>query len=193
MIQMSPKQLEFWRALCAPFADHELSVKKINGNDLTYIDKRSLSNRLDTVCGPHGWYPEYRDAGGRSLICKLHILVPTSDNVWLWIAKEDGGGEESMTKKVAGNQVEDVDNNLKSEFTNAFRRAAQDAWGIGRYLYNKGVPAWFDRNAQPEDALKPQGSSEPSPADDRRSRAGLDDATASDRIDIPAAGPQVYK
>jgi len=45
--------------------------------------------------------------------------------------------------------VEDEDNDFKSEFTNAFRRAAQDAWGIGRYLYNKGVPGWLDPNNMP--------------------------------------------
>ncbi len=60
------------------------------------------------------------------------------------MSKEDGGSDEEMTKKQGGQQIKDVDNSFKSELTNAFRRAAQDAWGIGRYLYQKGVPLFLD-------------------------------------------------
>ena len=43
----------------------------------------------------------------------------------------------------------DADNDEKSGYTNALRRAAQDAWGIGRYLYNKGIPGFIDPNNLP--------------------------------------------
>src|SRR3954464_15642842 len=99
------EQLEFWRELLAPFPSDALSVKRIGGNELTYIDKRSLENRLDTVLGPDGGYPEYRDEGGRGLVCRLHLYVPTREG-WAWKHKEDGGADESMTKKVGQNQVE---------------------------------------------------------------------------------------
>lgn len=147
-VKMTDEQLGFWRELLAPFADHELSVKKISGRDFTYIDKRSLANRLDSVVGPDGWYTEYRDEGGRGLVCRLHLCVPTGPNgSRVFMFKEEGGADEGMTKKVGGGSEEDVDNNFKSEFTNAFRRAAQDAWGIGRYLYQKGIPSFLDPNA----------------------------------------------
>ena len=35
---------------------------------------------------------------------------------------------------------------LSAEDALALRRAAQDAWGIGRYIYNKGIPGFIDPN-----------------------------------------------
>jgi len=152
-VTMTQEQLDFWHALLAPFQDHELSQVPRGGKTLTYLDKRALENRLDTVCGPQGWWNEFQ-ATDRGMICTIHILVPVDKRdpgygesfTWLWIAKSDGGGAEGMVKKAG---VEDEDNDFKSEFTNAFRRAAQDAWGIGRYLYKKGVPGWIDPSNLP--------------------------------------------
>lgn len=157
-VKMSPEQLGFWRELLAPFAPNQLSTTKRGGKELTYIDKRSITNRLDSVCGPHGWFPEY-EATNRGYKCKLSILVPMDgDNVWVWMAKEDGAGFEEMgsTNKTTGEFEYDVDNDEKSGYTNALRRAAQDAWGIGRYLYGKGIPTFLDPNASsPEPSAKP--------------------------------------
>src|SRR5689334_18470561 len=91
-------QLAFWRALCAPFAEAELSTVKGRGGmkELTYIDKRALENRLDDVAGPFGWFPEY-EATARGYKCRLSILCPTGrgdGDGWEWIAKEDGAGTE---------------------------------------------------------------------------------------------------
>jgi hypothetical protein len=203
-IRMTRDQLEFWRELLAPFPDMALSVKRIGGNELTYIDKRSLENRLDTVVGPDGWYPEYRDEGGRGLVCRLHLQVPTRDGSWRWMHKEDGGADESMTKKVGQNHVEDVDNNFKSEFTNSFRRAAQDAWGIGRYLYQKGIPEWLDPSIPAEaiygsqptppvaQAAPVQAPATTAPASAVPDRANILVTPPAERIDIPAAGRDVY-
>ena len=161
-VKMTREQLEFWRELLAPFPGEALSVKSVGGRDLTYIDKRSLANRLDSVVGPNGWYAEYRDAGGRGLICKLFIYVPMPDGTWGWMSKEDGGSDEEMTKKQGGQQIKDVDNSFKSELTNAFRRAAQDAWGIGRYLYQKGIPLFLDPSI-PAEAICGEGPARPTP------------------------------
>ena len=152
-LTMSQEALDFWHALLAPFQDHELSEVPRGGRTLTYIDKRALENRLDTVCGPQGWWNEFQ-ATDRGMICTIHILVPIDERdscygdtyKWTWCSKSDGGGAEGMVKKAG---VEDEDNDFKSEFTNAFRRAAQDAWGIGRYLYKKGMPGWLDPQNMP--------------------------------------------
>lgn len=145
-VQMDPVQLAFWRELLAPFEDHQLSTTSRGGKKLTYVDKRSITNRLDSVCGPHGWYPEY-EATARGYKCRLYIEVPLRQG-WGWMHKEDGAGFEEMgsTNKTTGEFEYDVDNDEKSGYTNALRRAAQDAWGIGRYLYQKGIPTFLDRD-----------------------------------------------
>jgi Rad52/22 family double-strand break repair protein len=188
MVRMIPKQLAFFRALMAAFHESQLSVAPgRGGKEFVYIDKRALTNRLDTVCGPMGWYPEY-EATSRGYKCRLYILVPTSDAGWTWMYKEDGAGFEEMgsTNRQTGQFEADVDNDEKSGYTNALRRAAQDAWGIGRYLYKKGVPAWFDSNATPEDALVPLEDAIRCEAGDRLARAEYDHAPSAN---IEAADP----
>ena len=143
-VRMAPHQLAFWQELLAPFHPDELSEVPARGNKkiLTYIDKRALSNRLDSVCGPDGWDVEY-EATSRGYKCRLGILCPTPNGSAVWHHKEDGAGFEEMgsKNKETGEFEYDVDNDEKSGYTNAFRRAAQDAWGIGRYLYRKGIPS----------------------------------------------------
>ena len=79
-------------------------------------------------------------------------------------------------------------------YTNALRRAAQDAWGIGRYLYQKGIPAWLDPDARP--AGRPAAG--PDPARRRSPAAEYDDhrprrpPAADRRSPAPAAaGPRL--
>lgn len=170
-VKFAPHQLAFWRELLAPFPDHQLSTTKRGGKDLTYIDKRALTNRLDSVVGPHGWYPEY-EATARGYKCRLYILVPMfTEGTEVFMHKEDGAGFEEMgaykkawnpdTKKMENTEEfeTDTDNDEKSGYTNAFRRAAQDAWGIGRYLYQKGIPDFLDPNASSPNAPSSQGPS----------------------------------
>jgi hypothetical protein len=173
-LTMTELQAAFSHALLAPFRDDELSEVPARGSKktLTYIDKRAIENRLDTVCGPHGWRPEY-EATNRGYKCRLHILVPgptATDNGppsegrgWIWIAKEDGAGFEEMGKmnRETGEFEYDVDNDEKSGYTNALRRAAQDAWGIGRYLYKKGMPLWVDPATLPLEHAPARVSSPP--------------------------------
>lgn len=151
------RQLAFYRELFAPFAPGELSEKPgRGGKTFTFIDKRALMNRLDSVCGPNGWYPEYRQFGP-GLICALTILCPdVTEAGVVRVTKEDGAGPEEMSE---------VDNDIKSNFTNALRRTAQDAWGIGRYLYGKGIPSFLDPNASalPKVHLQSEGGN-PEPA-----------------------------
>lgn len=154
-VKMAPHQLAFWQELLAPFRDDQLSETSRGGKKLTYIDKRALSNRLDSVCGPNGWDIEFKPTA-RGYTARLGILCPTvSGDAWVWHYKEDGAGFEEMgsTNKTTGEFEYDVDNDEKSGYTNAFRRAAQDAWGIGRYLYKKGIPSFLDPNTRASTAV----------------------------------------
>jgi hypothetical protein len=144
--EMTEKQLAFFRALTAPFPDESLSEKPgRGGKPMTWLDKRALENRLDSVCTPLGWTIEYRPTN-RGFTSRMGILCPTDDGEWVWVFKEDGAGYEEM---------DSVDDDEKSGYTNALRRVAQDAWGIGRYLYRKGLPSFADRTAEGKPELPP--------------------------------------
>ncbi len=187
-VELTPHELAFWRELFAPFPDSSLSYTKRGGKELVYLDKRSITNRLDSVCGPSGWKPEYEPTA-RGYKCRLSIRVPFGDGSWDWLAKEDGAGFEEMgaTNKATGEFEYDVDNDEKSGYTNAFRRAAQDAWGIGRYLYKKGIPTFLDPN---------QRASEPTrelpPIDSVSSAAAIPPTELADR-QIPDRKPEPQK
>ena len=75
-VKMAPHQLLFWQELLSPFPEALLSTTSRGGKALTYVDKRAITNRLDSVCGPNGWFPEY-EATARGYKCRLSILVPT--------------------------------------------------------------------------------------------------------------------
>ena len=81
------------------------------GKKLTYIDKRSLSNRLGSVCGPKGWDIEFEPTG-RQITAGLGIICPTfKEETCLWHYKEDGAGFEEMgsTNKTTGEFEHDLD------------------------------------------------------------------------------------
>lgn len=96
MVKLTAEQLSFWKELLAPFARNELSTvpKRGGKGDLTYLDKRALENRLDTVCGPHGWYPEY-EATNRGYKCRLHILIRLPEVAPRWLLICPGSGSRS--------------------------------------------------------------------------------------------------
>lgn len=210
MHNMTEYQLSFWRALLAPFPDNELStVKKGGGRELTYVDSRALTNRLDSICGPHGWDIEYRPTD-RGYTARMGIAVPTSQGPGtdVWLYKEDGGGFEDMGMKNrdTGEWEADIDNDEKSAYTNALRRVAQNAWGIGRYLYRKGIPTWLDPNASPTpmlDALhgvadqqraaaSPAPASQPPPARERTTRDHTESHNSPSPEPVAPAAPRKY-
>lgn len=49
--KMPPHELAFWRELLAPFPEELLSETSRGGKKLTYIDKRAITNRLDSGAG----------------------------------------------------------------------------------------------------------------------------------------------
>lgn len=205
-VKMTSGELEFWNEMYAKFDPRELS--EVNrGIRLTYVDSRALMNRLDTVVGPAGWTIEYRETE-KGYIARMGIYIPQSDGSSRWVYKEDGGGKEGMVKK---GSVPDEDNDEKSAYTNAFRRVAQNAWGIGRYLYKMGSPKWLNFAVEiPEDgggdkvglgaieaALKEKAGVEPTqPARQQAPAQSQAQAPATrqgnDNFQIPQAGKSVF-
>ena len=125
---------DLFAALAAPFEQHEVKVRPAQGGrQLQYITARTAMNRLDSVLGPENWWDEYVPLEN-SVICKLSVRLADGQVV----TKADAGGYAGMA---------DQGDDDKSGFSDAFKRAAAK-FGVARYLYRDGVPA-FVRERQP--------------------------------------------
>jgi hypothetical protein len=129
---MNEQQATFFRYLCAPFAPEQVKHLNKKGVILSYITSRTLYNRLDEVCGPTGWYTEFFPRE-RGYTCRLHLRVPNEEGKYEWMYKEEGGGYAGMSSE---------EDDEKSGYSDAAKRAGM-AWGIARYLYGDGVPAYL--------------------------------------------------
>jgi hypothetical protein len=120
------------KLLSAPFPENEIEWrigscgKKKNGDlwatCLAYVQARAIMNRLDEVCGPENWKPEYQfiskmDGMKPGILCGLSIRVDKE-----WITKYDGAEQTDIEE-------------FKGGLSSALKRAGVP-WGIGRYLYN---------------------------------------------------------
>jgi hypothetical protein len=138
------------RALCAPFPPclHKVRPGRA-GRSYVFIDARSAQNRLDEVLGPFGWQTSYRREriqverpDGQivemdGMICRLEVWWDGR-----WVGKEAGATFRDMEEKDRqGRDQLDEDNLYKTAFTVSFKLAAA-AWGVARYLYRAGVPAY---------------------------------------------------
>lgn len=110
-------------ALQAPFAAHEHSWRAqtvardgTRAQALCYITSRAVQNRLDAVCGPHGWESAFDETAAGRVIATIRI-----DLDGRWVSKSDGAGATAMEGEKGG-------------LSGAFKRAGV-MWGIGRYLY----------------------------------------------------------
>jgi hypothetical protein len=120
-----------WNALRAEFPRHEVDwrANSVSQKDpdnpvamaLAYIDARAVMDRLDAVCGPHGWQCSYTETPQGRVLCTLSILVNGE-----WVSKSDGSGASDIEGEKGG-------------ISGALKRAAV-AWGIGRYLYDMETP-----------------------------------------------------
>lgn len=120
---------ELFAALAAPFDGREVKVLAVKGREMRYITARTAMNRLDNVLGPERWWDDYIP-GAESVICRLTILLPDGRE----LTKVDAGGYAGMA---------DSGDDDKSGFSDAFKRAAVK-FGVGRYLYRDGVPAFAE-------------------------------------------------
>ena len=119
---------ELFAALGASFESQEVRVRSQAGRQLHYITARTAMNRLDSVLGPENWWDEYLP-GEHSVVCKLTVRLADGST----LTKSDAGGYAGMA---------DQGDDDKSGFSDAFKRAAVK-FGVGRYLYRDGVPAFI--------------------------------------------------
>lgn len=127
------------KALAAPFPaddiDWRVGRSGMRGKNpwamvLAYVDARAIQNRLDEVCGPANWKPEYQLVSG-GFLCGLSIRIGGE-----WITKWDGSDETDVEA-------------FKGGISKALVRAAS-VWGVGRYLYDLGT-SWADFNEVTKD------------------------------------------
>ena len=118
---------DLFAALAAPFEAHEVRSRTQANRQVQYITARTAMNRLDSVLGPENWWDEYVP-GENSVLCKLTVRMPDGST----LTKADAGGYAGMP---------DQGDDDKSGFSDAFKRAAVK-FGVGRYLYRDGVPAF---------------------------------------------------
>lgn len=140
---------DMFAKLAAPFPPDAISWRvgstngdKTKGMALAYLDARDVMDRLDLVCGPHGWQNRYSHVGGVT-VCEIGVHVTTctggpdhGEACFEWIWKADGAGATDVEAE-------------KGALSDAFKRAAV-RYGIGRYLYALPSP-WV--------ALEPAGRS----------------------------------
>lgn len=144
---------DVFAALAAPFDRSQIKSRVgSGGKSFDYLTARLVMNRLDDVLGPMNWWDEYHQAGDNAVLCKLTIKMPEGDMV----TKQDVGGYAGM---------QDQGEDEKSGFSDAFKRAAVK-FGVGRYLYKEGVPAFAqsqftDGQGTPERSSGGQSNGEP--------------------------------
>lgn len=93
-------------------------------------------NRLDDVCGPGGWEDEY-EVTDKGVVCKIQIAAPgTGERDFMHIARSGISGYPDMAS-IGGEE----DDEAKGAGTTSFKLAACKL-GIGRDLYNEGMPAY---------------------------------------------------
>jgi hypothetical protein len=102
-------------------------------------------NRLDNVLGPENWWDEY-SPNENSVLCRLTIRLPDGTT----LTKADAGGYAGMA---------DSGDDDKSGYSDAFKRAAVK-FGVARYLYRDGVPAFVQERTPVAVPVAP----EPAPA-----------------------------
>src|SRR5271156_3857778 len=140
------KHPALFAALAAPFDPSELKLRSQAGRQLPYVTARNVMNRLDEVLGPENWWDDFVPLE-HSVICRLTIRLPDGTV----LTKCDAGGYAGLA---------DPGDDDKSGFADAFKRAAVK-FGVGRYLYRDGVPAFKtneDSGKRTEDSgLRTQG------------------------------------
>jgi hypothetical protein len=157
---------DLFAALAAPFDPQEIRVRSQAGRQLSYITARTAMNRLDDILGPENWWDDYTP-GQNSVLCRLTIKLPDGSTV----TKADAGGYAGMA---------DSGDDDKSGFSDAFKRAAAK-FGVARYLYRDGVPAFArEREAELAASVAP-AQAEPVSQDKPRSPAPRDSAPKSGR------------
>ncbi len=125
------KHPDIFAALAAPFEEPELKHRKGTGTDgeLTYIKGPAVMNRLDNVLGPENWDERTEPiVGTPNYLCTLTVRLPDGTAC----TKTGIGAPGSLQSKADPG---------KAAATDALKRAAVK-FGVARYLYRDGVPAF---------------------------------------------------
>jgi hypothetical protein len=126
---------DLFTALGNEFEAREVRERNQGGRRIKYITARSVMNRLDEVFGPEHWKARYAPVGPHAIECRLTVRLPDGTK----ITKVDVGGRAGMADK---------GDDEKSGYSDALKRAAA-AFGVGRYLYNDGVPEFGEDEPSP--------------------------------------------
>ncbi len=169
------KHPDLFAALAAPFENHEVKLRTVpGGRQLHYITARTAMNRLDSVLGPENWWDEYSPLP-HSVVCKLSIRLPDGSVV----TKSDAGGYAGMA---------DQGDDDKSGFSDAFKRAAAK-FGVARYLYRDGVPAFVQERTE---IAEPQPAAAASSGSNGSNHAPAPSAPARGRDQAPRTGKALF-
>jgi hypothetical protein len=178
---------DLFAALAAPFENHEVKLRAAyNGRQLHYITARTAMNRLDSVLGPENWWDDYVPSND-SILCRLTIRLPDGSTV----TKSDAGGYAGMeTRNRNGEMVRDEENDGKSGFSDAFKRAAAK-FGVARYLYRDGVPN-FVREREPGVDSLPGQPAQPAASEPANQAAPAAPPQAPARNGLPRSGKALF-
>ncbi len=146
---MSTQHQEIFERLAAPFRENEL--KQHPYHKFWYATARTVANRLDEVLGPENWEPEPLPWNDVAVKYRLTITLPDGSKSTKYAVGSKtilftGGKSEGKVDKGEADKGGDSD---------AFKRAAA-MFGVGRYLYNEGVPEYGTAQQAAPQPQKPQ-------------------------------------
>jgi Rad52/22 family double-strand break repair protein len=170
---MTTAYVDLCKALAAPFHPSEIRALTKGGKQMPYVTARVVMNRLDEVVGMECWWDSYK-VGENSVECQLSILMPDGRVV----TKADAGAFAGMS---------DQGDDDKSGYSDAFKRAAVK-FGIGRFLYNDGVPIYPGDHQNGEVPNEPSLAQPQKPKASKNNRHPNDGASESGRF---ASDPQI--
>ena len=147
------------RELAAPFAAKDVKTKPGRGREqVSYVDARTVAERLDAVVGPENWAFDWQPM----IVNEDAIHVVKGTLTIYGISKSDIGDSEKIEPN-------------KGAVSDALKRAAV-LWGIGRYLYGGGAapaqPQQTGQEARPrEQPQEPRNGREATPSPPPPARA----------------------
>lgn len=150
---MPTRYPEIFAELCRPRPEF-VRVRKHDG--MKYITARVVQNILDTVLGPENWWPKYEVWSEDAVMCHLTIVLPDGTQ----LTKSDVG---SYTRNAESNSKVDPGDDDKAGVSDSLKRAAVH-YGIGRWLYDDGIPSYDPSEVPNDPAMLPQATPVAAPA-----------------------------
>ena len=143
-------------ALYKPFPESCVDWQNRHGRWFASVSARHVMNRLDEVLGPPNWKHEFNHVQD-GVTCTVYVRIESAEGTE-WVGKSDGAGFRDMPN---------ASDTEKAGYSDAFKRASVH-WGVGRYLYEDGVPEFAGSCPPPRrNSADPQRHQpcQPAPAD----------------------------